>query len=185
MQSEYQSAVVFCGSKEGSNPVFMQHATQIGETLAQAGLKLIYGGGNKGLMGAVANGALAKNGQVIGIIPQQLVDWEHAHYGLTELIVVDNMHNRKRALYEMADFAIILPGGNGTLDELFELLTWNTLQLHHKKVVILNTEGFYNALLTHMQTMQQQGFLYENWQQDVLVITHPKELINAAFLNKN
>jgi uncharacterized protein (TIGR00730 family) len=109
-------------------------------------------------MGCVANGVLEKGGRVIGIIPELLTGWERQHDGITELIVVENMHVRKRMLYEKADAAIILPGGFGTMDELFELLTWNQLSIHDKPVFILNSGGFYDALLQHMQIMMQEKF---------------------------
>ncbi len=155
------SLAVFCGSKSGNNPLFEVHAKQLGELLAQKNITLIYGGGNKGLMGAVANSVLENGGKVTGIIPQLLTDREHSHKGLTELIVVENMHIRKKMLYEKCDAAIILPGGFGTLDELFEMLTWNQLSIHNKQIFVLNTAGFYNHLLVHAKNMEQEGFLYD------------------------
>src|SRR5436190_23916163 len=113
---QIKSLAVFCGSKSGHNPLFEAHAKTLGHILAEKNITLIYGGGNKGIMGAVANAVLAKNGKVTGIIPQLLTDREHSHQGITELIVVDNMHVRKKMLYEKCDAAIILPGGFGTLD---------------------------------------------------------------------
>jgi uncharacterized protein (TIGR00730 family) len=141
---QIKSLAVFCGSKTGNNPLFEDHAKQLGHILSSKNITLIYGGGNKGIMGAVANAVLEKNGKVIGIIPQVLTEWEAHHTGITELIIVDNMHTRKKMLYEKCDAAIILPGGFGTLDELFEMLTWNQLSIHSKKIFILNTAGFYN-----------------------------------------
>lgn len=130
---------VFCGSKAGNNPLFEAHTSQLGYLLAQNNITVIYGGGNKGLMAAVANATLEKNGKVIGIIPKLLSEWEHQHNGLTELHIVENMHSRKELLYEKCDAAIILPGGYGTLDEVFEILTWNQLRIHNKKIFILNS----------------------------------------------
>jgi uncharacterized protein (TIGR00730 family) len=167
---------VFCGSKSGNNPIYEQHATTLGNMLAQQHITLIYGGGGKGLMGAVANGTLAANGKVIGIIPEILLTWEHHHKGITELIVVDNMHTRKKMLYEKCDAAIILPGGFGTLDELFEMLTWNQLSIHNKKIVILNSGGFYTHLLAHAKAMQQDGFLYDKLEERIIVIDTPEQL---------
>jgi uncharacterized protein (TIGR00730 family) len=129
-------------------------------------------------MGCVANGVLEKGGRVIGIIPELLTGWERQHDGITELIVVENMHVRKRMLYEKADAAIILPGGFGTMDELFELLTWNQLSIHDKPVFILNSGGFYDALLQHMQIMMQENFLYNPLNAVVTIITDPKEMFS-------
>jgi uncharacterized protein (TIGR00730 family) len=161
---------VFCGSKSGSNVLFEAHATAVGHLLAQKNITLIYGGGNKGIMGAVANAVLEKDGHVVGVIPQLLTDREHSHHGITELIVVDNMHVRKTILYEKCDAAIILPGGFGTLDELFEMLTWNQLSIHDKQIFILNTANFYTHLLAHITHMKQQEFLYNGVQENIVVL---------------
>lgn len=169
------SLAVFCGSKTGNDPLFVKEATALGHLLAQKNITLIYGGGNKGIMGAVANAVLEKNGQVTGIIPQVLTDREHQHAGLTELIVVDNMHTRKRMLYEKCDAAIILPGGFGTLDELFEMLTWNQLNIHDKKIFILNTAGFYDHLIAHSKMLEEQSFLYDPLEKRMAIITTVNE----------
>lgn len=176
-----KSIAVFCGSKSGLNPLFEEHAKQLGYLLAQQNITLIYGGGNKGLMGAVANAALEKMGHVIGIIPQLLTDREHSHKGISELIIVDNMHIRKQLLYDKCDAAIILPGGFGTLDEFYEMLTWNQLSIHNKQIFILNTDGFYNHLLIHNITMQQQDFLYDKIEDRITILETPEQLI--SFLN--
>jgi uncharacterized protein (TIGR00730 family) len=174
------SLAVFCGSKSGSNPLFENHAKQLGHILAKKNIRLIYGGGNKGIMGAVANAALEKDGKVTGIIPQILTEWEAHHTGITELIIVENMHIRKKMLYEKCDAAIILPGGFGTLDELFEMLTWNQLNIHNKQIFILNTSGFYDHLLAHAKVMQQENFLYDTIEDRITIISSPAEL--TAFL---
>ena len=129
-----QSIAVFCGSKSGNNPLFEAQTRQLGYLLADKKVTVIYGGGNKGLMGAIANAALERGGKVIGIIPKMLSDLEHKHEGLSELTIVDSMHIRKQMLYEKCDAAIILPGGYGTMDEVFEMLTWNQLSIHNKKI---------------------------------------------------
>ncbi len=170
------SLAVFCGSKSGNNNLFETHAKQLGHLMAAKNVTLIYGGGNKGIMGAVANAVLEKDGRVIGIIPQLLTDLEHSHNGITELIVVENMHVRKKMLYEKCDAAIILPGGFGTLDELFEMLTWNQLNIHNKQIFILNTAGFYNHLLAHAKQMQEESFLYDAIEQRITVIDSPEKL---------
>jgi uncharacterized protein (TIGR00730 family) len=172
-----RSLAVFCGSKSGVNPLYEAHATELGHIMAEHGVELIYGAGNKGIMGAVANAVLAKSGRVTGIIPQLLIEWEQQHTGLTELIVVDDMHTRKKLLYEKCDAAIILPGGFGTLDELYEMLTWNQLNIHSKEIYILNTAGFYDALILHMHKMQDEQFLYDIVEDRITVIATPAELV--------
>jgi uncharacterized protein (TIGR00730 family) len=172
---------VFCGSKAGSDPEFLLQTSALGAIMAKHHIGLVYGGGNKGLMGAVADAVMEGNGEVIGVIPEVLLEWEHQHKGITDLRVVADMHVRKKLLYELCDAAIILPGGNGTLDELFEMLTWNTLKIHNKKIVLLNCNGYYNHLIAHIDTMYQQGFLYEDWKDRLLVATTAEEAI--AFLS--
>ncbi len=173
---EAKSVVVFCGSKSGNNPLYEVHAKELGNLLAENNIRLIYGGGNRGMMGSVANGVLEKGGTVTGIIPEILNQWEHQHDAITELIVVENMHIRKRLLYEKADAAIILPGGFGTLDELFEIVTWNQLSIHDKPIFILNSAGFYNGLLQHIHHMMNEGFLYTSVENAVTVVASPREL---------
>ncbi len=174
MQIRYLA--VFCGSKSGNNPLFMEQARELGHLLAAENIVLIYGGGNKGIMGAVANGALEKNGKVTGIIPKALTEWEIHHEGITELIIVDTMHTRKLMLYEKCDAAIILPGGFGTLDELFEMLTWNQLNIHDKKIFILNTAGFYNHLIAHARQMQEENFLYDKIEDKIVILDTVREM---------
>lgn len=128
-------------------------------------------------MAAVANAALEKNGKVIGIIPKVLTSWEHQHEGLSELHIVETMHTRKQMLYEKCDAAIILPGGYGTLDEVFELLTWNQLNIHDKKIFFLNTAGFYDPLILHIKHMEREGFLYGNHEDKLTVLAEPEELL--------
>ncbi len=170
------SLAVFCGSKAGSNPLFCEHAKQLGYMLAQKNITLIYGGGNKGIMGTVANAVLEKNGKVIGIIPKILTEWEHQHLGITELHEVEDMHIRKRMLYEKCDAALVLPGGYGTMDELFEMLTWNQLNIHDKKIIILNTSGFYDHLIMHLKAMEEMNFLYHKIIDRLTIVSTPQEL---------
>lgn len=171
-----QSLAVFCGSKSGNNPIFAKHAQKLGNLLAQKNITLIYGGGNKGMMGCIANAVLEKQGKVIGIMPNFLSGLEHCHYGLTELIEVTDMHARKKLLYEKCDAALIIPGGFGTMDEFFEMLTWNQLNLHDKKIYILNTEGFYNHLISFLHTMEDEGFLYHKISDRIIIVATPEEL---------
>jgi uncharacterized protein (TIGR00730 family) len=177
------SLAVFCGSQSGSNPLFEQHAKELGEYIGKNNITLIYGGGRKGLMGAVADAALANGGKVTGIIPELLIGWESQHVGVTDLQVVADMHSRKKIMYDLCGAAVILPGGNGTLDEMFEMLTWNTLKIHNKKLILLNTSGFYNHLIKHIEHMQKCNFLYENWQERIIVADSPADII--SFLNED
>lgn len=172
------SLAVFCGSKSGTNPLFVQEAKALGHLLASKKITLIYGGGNKGIMGAVSNAVLEKDGKVVGIIPEILKEREHQHNGITELIIVENMHTRKKMLYEKCDAAIILPGGYGTMDEFFEMLTWNQLNIHNKKIFILNTAGFYNQLFAFAKTMQDEGFLYDKVEDKLLVLEKADDITN-------
>lgn len=173
-----QSIAVFCGSKNGNDPAYALAATDLGHGLASRKITLIYGGGSAGLMGSVADAVLSKGGSVTGIIPKLLVEWEVAHRSLTELIVCDDMHRRKQMIYGRCDAAIILPGGFGTLDELFEVLTWNQLTIHDKQILILNTNGFYDHLLQHMDHLKRSGFLYEGAYEKVHVFKNPEEIGN-------
>ena len=173
---------VFCGSKTGTNGMFAMHAHDLGVVMAERGITLVYGGGTKGLMGAVADAVMDHGGKVIGVIPELLLSWEHQHEGITDLRVVSDMHTRKKILYELCDAAIILPGGNGTLDELFEMLTWNTLNIHNKKIVLLNSGGFYDHLMAHIDMMSQQGFLYADWKERLLVCDSPLEAVTALLV---
>jgi uncharacterized protein (TIGR00730 family) len=173
-----QSVAVFCGSKEGNNPVFARHTAELGKLIAMLKLKLIYGGGSTGLMGLVADAALAEGGTVMGIIPELLIEWEHHHKGITELAIVPDMHTRKKMMYDRCDAAIILPGGFGTLDEFFEMLTWNQLKIHDKKIYILNSGGFYNHLVNHLRQLEKEGFLYDSLDERITFCETPVEVFN-------
>jgi uncharacterized protein (TIGR00730 family) len=173
---QINSLAVFCGSKNGNNPLFTEEAKALGHLLASKKITLIYGGGNKGIMGAVSNAVLEKEGKVVGIIPEILKDREHHHQGITELIIVENMHTRKKMIYEKCDAAIILPGGYGTMDEFFEMLTWNQLSIHDKKIFILNTAGFYDHLFAFAQTMQDENFLYDKIEDKLVVLNQANDL---------
>ena len=146
--SAIRNVAVFCASADGTDPVYRAVAEELGRKLAERKIGVVFGGSNVGLMNAVAQGALAAGGRVVGVIPTVLVDLEVAHYGLTELHVVDTMHTRKAMIGGRGDAFIVLPGGYGTLEEFFEALAWQTLKIHAKPVVVLNTNGFYNTLLS-------------------------------------
>ncbi|MCF1192843.1 TIGR00730 family Rossman fold protein [Mangrovimonas sp. AS39] len=160
---------VFCGSSLGNDTIYKQEAFQLGKTLAQKGIGLVYGGAHIGLMGAVADGALSESGEVIGVIPNFLRSKEIAHEGISELILTDTMHQRKSKMNDLCDAVIVLPGGFGTLDEYFEMLTWGQLGLHQKPLGILNTNGYYNHLINHVETMAQEGFLSEDNKSMVII----------------
>jgi len=152
------SIAIFCGSSLGTDQIFADVAQLTGETIAKHGQTLVYGGGRSGLMGIVADSALAAGGQVIGVIPQGLVDRELAHPGLTELHIVKNMHERKTKMSELSDGFIALPGGAGTIEEIFEQWTWAQLGIHLKPCAFLNVEGFYDDLLKFIQLTTDKGF---------------------------
>lgn len=174
------SLAVFCGSKTGNNQLYTEHAIQLGELMAEKKIKLIYGGGSAGLMGAIADTVMKHSGNVTGIIPKILLEWEVQHRGITELIIADDMHVRKRTIYSLCDAALILPGGFGTLDELFEIVTWNQLTIHDKNIYLLNSGGFYDHLIKHIDRMKEEGFLYEDAIKRIFILNEPADL--AAYL---
>ena len=169
---------VFCGSSLGTKAEYQSQATLLGQTLAKNNIGLVYGGARIGLMGAVADGALSEGGEVIGVIPEFLQTKEVGHDRLTELIVVDSMHERKTKMHELCDGIIALPGGFGTLEELFEILTWAQLGLHKKPIALLNTNGFYDPLIAMIQTMVDHQFLKEINQQMLLINDSIDELLS-------
>jgi len=157
-----KSVAVYCASVEGARPEYRRAAEELGRALGERGLGLIYGGGRTGLMGAVADAALAAGGHVVGVIPHVLVDKEVAHHGVTELHVTSTMHTRKALMAERADAFVILPGGYGTFEEMFEVLAWQTLKIHSKPVVLLNVAGFYDKLLEFLDICDREGVLRGN-----------------------
>ena len=157
--SHVTSLCVYCGSASGNDPAYRQLATAFGHELARRGIALVYGGGKVGLMGTVADAVLAGGGRVIGVIPRQLVEREVAHPGLTELVVVETMHQRKTRMYELSDAFVALPGGFGTMDEMFEMLTWAQLGLHRYPCGFLDVRGYYAALRGMMDHMVDEGFV--------------------------
>ncbi len=160
---------VFCGSSSGTETIYQEQAYTLGKILAQRNIGLVYGGAKVGLMGAVANGVIEHRGEAIGVLPHFLSSKEIAHEGLCELILVDTMHERKTKMHELCDGVITLPGGFGTMEELFEMLTWAQLGLHQKPIGILNINGFYDELMALIQTMVNKGFLKPVNQQMLLV----------------
>ncbi len=164
-----KSITVFCASSPGKDPKFMHQAHLLGKTLAERNITLIYGGAKVGLMGAVADGALSANGKAIGVLPYFLQTKEISHDALTELIIVESMHERKTKMNDLSDGVIALPGGFGTFEELFEMLTWAQLGLHKKPIGILNYTGFYDDLIQMIQSMVDKGFLKKVNQEMLLV----------------
>ncbi len=162
-----KSLCVYCGSNAGNDPAYAALARDLGTRLARDGITLVYGGGNVGLMGIVADAVLAGGGEVIGVIPQQLVDWEVAHKGVTRLEVVDSMHTRKARMFELADGFIALPGGFGTLDEMFEMLTWRQLGLGNKPCAFLDVGSFWQPLMAMLDTMVRERFLHADQRNDL------------------
>jgi len=170
---------VYCGSSAGPNEIYRKQAAQLGRFLAEQKIHVIFGGGKVGMMGVLADAALKAGGEVTGVIPGFLHVKEVAHTQLTELITVDTMHQRKALIEEMSDGAIALPGGFGTLDELFEMLTWGQLGLHDKPVGILNTQGFFDPILSAIDRMVEEGFLKDLNRDMVLVSQQIEKLIDA------
>lgn len=168
---------VFCGSSLGTDEVYETQAKLLGQKLAKEKIELVYGGAKVGLMGAVADGILMNNGKVTGVLPNFLKSKEIAHEGITELILVDTMHERKTKMNYLSDGVIALPGGFGTLEEFFEMLTWRQLGLHNKPMGILNVNGFYDPLETLLQTMVENGFLKQANKNLVLISNDIDDLL--------
>lgn len=164
-----KSIAVFCGSKDGYIDVYREEAYRVGSILAERGIRLVYGGAKIGVMGAIADGVLNNGGEVIGVIPQFLLNKEVAHENLTNLIIVDTMHQRKLKMYELSDAMMTLPGGWGTMEELFETLTWGQLGMHNKPMGILNINGYYDSLKVLMTMMVHEGFLSE-WTKKMVMV---------------
>ena len=169
---------VYCGSASPADPVYIEAARNVGRTLAERGITVVYGGGKLGLMGAVADAALAAGGKVIGIIPEALVSSEVAHTGCTELHVVKNMHERKQAFTDLSDGFINLPGGVGTLDEMWEAVSWSQLGYHSKPVGVLNIAGYYDHLIAFNAHMASVGFVRDAHKGILLVADELNELLH-------
>ena len=150
---------VFCGSRAGALPEFGQVAAKLGETLAKQGHTLVYGGGSTGIMGIVADAVLKHNGRIIGVIPKHLARPELMHHRVTDMRITENMHERKAVMHQLADLYIALPGGFGTLEELFETVTWAQLEIHNRPVALLNVAGLFDGLILMLDEMTRQGFL--------------------------
>ncbi|WP_394541218.1 TIGR00730 family Rossman fold protein [Lysobacter enzymogenes] len=158
---------VYCGSNAGSKPVYTERAMALGQRMARDGVALVYGGGNVGLMGVVADAVLEAGGEAIGVIPEQLVNWEVAHRGLSKLEIVGSMHERKQRMFDLADAFVALPGGFGTLDEMFEMLTWRQLGIGDKPCAFLDIDGFYSPLMGMLDRMVEERFLHADQRRDL------------------
>jgi uncharacterized protein (TIGR00730 family) len=173
----FKSICVFCGSSTGQNPLYTQAAVELAEYIVTEGYRLVNGGGSIGLMGVMANHVLELGGEAVGVIPISLKEREVAHLGMTELIVVPDMHSRKLTMVNLSDAFIALPGGYGTMDELFETLTWLQLHLHNKPIGLLNVDGFYDPLLHMLDQMVEQRFL----KPDARAYLHTDQNISSLF----
>ena len=171
------SICVYCGSRHGARPAYTAAARALGTAIGVRGWQLVYGGGKVGLMGEVADATLAAGGRVIGVIPESLQKREVGHSGLTELHVVRTMHQRKQMMAERADIFIAMPGGIGTLEELYEVWTWRQLGYHDQPIGLLNVDGYFDALLTFMDHSVAEGFLSEAQRASIVVGTDPKDLL--------
>jgi uncharacterized protein (TIGR00730 family) len=172
------SICVYCGSRFGNSPAFLEAAQALGREIAQRGWRMVYGGGNVGLMGATADAAMSAGAEVVGVIPERLLNREVGHRGLSELHVVQTMHERKKLMAELADVFIALPGGIGTFEELFEVWTWRHLGYHDQPIGLLNIEGFYDPLIAFMAHTQQAGFVDEEQQGMLAVGADPVALLD-------
>nr|WP_255309209.1 TIGR00730 family Rossman fold protein [Gilliamella apicola] len=168
---------VFCGANDGSHFEYRTQAELLGKTLAEQNRRLIYGGGNKGLMGVIANAVLEHGGEVIGIIPKRLVEAETAHHGITRLEIVDNMHQRKARLAELADSFIAMPGGTGTLEEIFEVWTAMQIGYHEKPVALFDVMGFWQPMLNFLQHAVDEGFIRDSFYQTLIVSENSQSLL--------
>ncbi|THF78749.1 LOG family protein [Cohnella fermenti] len=173
-----QSIAVYCGSSLGASPIYKEAAASLGREIARRGLALVYGGASVGLMGAVADAVLEEGGRVVGILPGFLQSREIAHKGLSELIVVDSMHERKAKMAELADGFLSLPGGPGTMEEFFETFTWAQLGLHGKPCGLLNVNGYYDPLASMFETMLSEQFMQEKYRPMLLIDTDPGSLLD-------
>ncbi|MDF1654053.1 MAG: TIGR00730 family Rossman fold protein [Coxiellaceae bacterium] len=179
--NKLKKIAVFCGSSTGTRPEYANAAEQLALSLCQHGISLVYGGASVGIMGILADSMLKHGGEAIGVIPKSMVDIEISHQSLTELFVVDTMHERKALMADMSDGFILLPGGAGSLDEFFEILTWLQLGYHIKPCAILNTSGYYDPLLHFIDHAIKEGFMKQAHREATLVETSPENLVSSLF----
>ena len=179
-QKKQRRVAVYCGSASGNDPAFLAEARALGKAIAEIGFGVVYGGANVGLMGAVADSALSAGGEVIGVLPEVLAGREIAHTGLTRLESVATMHQRKARMVALADAFLILPGGYGTLDEMLEIITWSQLRLHAKPCILINTLGYWDGLLSFLDTSVAAGFLKPENRALLQVVANAQEAVNTV-----
>lgn len=174
------SLCIFCGSSSGTNPRHREAARRLGTALAEEGITLVYGGGHMGMMGVVAEAALTNGARVVGVIPEHLTHIEQAYLEISDLVIVDSMHTRKRRMFDMADAFCVLPGGMGTMDETFEILTWKQLRLHNKPIVLVNDRGYWTPLLTLFDSIIGNGFASPATERLYTVVDSVEDVLPAA-----
>ncbi len=177
--ADIASLCVFCGSKVGANPAYENEARQLGVLLAQRGVRLVYGGGRIGLMGVVADSVMECGGDIVGVIPDFLMELEIGNANAGKLIVTESMHSRKAKMFELSDAAVILPGGVGTMDEAFEIMTWKQLRQHEKPIIVVNVNGYWDAFLALIETIIEGGFAHPKIRDLVSVVKNSDEVFEA------
>ena len=170
---------IFCGSSSGKSAKYVDFAKDLGDKMCDENYDLVYGGASIGVMGAVADKVLERGNDVIGIMPQSLIDWEVGHQGLTKLEVVDSMHKRKELMYDYSDTFVAIPGGFGTLDELCEIITWAQLKYHSKPIYVLNFNGFFTSMLDHFKNAHEEGFISKEHLDLVRVVNSTEDLMGS------
>ncbi|MFP5518962.1 MAG: TIGR00730 family Rossman fold protein [Bdellovibrionia bacterium] len=170
---------VYCGAKNGSHQVYQETAKELGKMLAQSNIELVYGGGHVGLMGTIADSVIQNGGKVIGVIPQKLVDKEQAHHSIQDLRIVEDMHQRKAMMANLSDAFIALPGGFGTLEELFEVLTWSQIGYHQKPIALINVNCFYDSLVKFIDHAIQEGFIFREHRELLKVVSTPQMALDS------
>ncbi|MBK8209855.1 MAG: TIGR00730 family Rossman fold protein [Rhodospirillales bacterium] len=176
---QIRSLCVLCGSREGTDPVYREAAIRLGRLIAEQNVRLVYGGGSIGLMGIIADAVLSAGGEVVGVIPDFLIRYEIGHHDLTDLVITGSMHDRKRRMFEMADAFVVLPGGLGTLDETFELITWRQLRLHDSPIIVLDVEGYWAPLLKLIDATIAAGFADPATTELFMVARTPEEVLQT------
>jgi uncharacterized protein (TIGR00730 family) len=176
---EIRSLCVLCGSREGTDPAYRRSAIRLGQLMAERGVRLVYGGGSIGLMGVIADAVIEAGGEVVGVIPDFLIRYEVGHRSLTDLVVTESMHDRKRRMFEMADAFVVLPGGLGTLDETFEIVTWKQLRLHDSPIVVLDVNGYWSPLVDLVRATIRGGFAHPAVAELITVVETPEQVLQS------
>jgi uncharacterized protein (TIGR00730 family) len=176
---EIRSLCVLCGSREGTDPAYRRSAIRLGQLMAERGVRLVYGGGSIGLMGVIADAVIEAGGEVVGVIPDFLIRYEVGHRSLTDLVVTESMHDRKRRMFEMADAFVVLPGGLGTLDETFEIVTWKQLRLHDSPIVVLDVNGYWSPLVDLVHATIRGGFAHPAVAELITVVETPEQVLQS------